>query len=139
MPYDDELTTDRDKIRALLGDTESTALLTDAHYDAVLSLYDFNGAVAFLANELAATYARKPGSVTLYGLSVSWRDRVATWLALAKAAINGSLTGATIVAPFIGGISITEKEVVLADTDRVANVFTKDLHGDEAKAIEECV
>ena len=60
-------------------------------------------------------------------------------LALAKAAINGSLTGPAIVGPFIGGISQEAKRAVDADTDRVANTFTRDLHGDEADAIEECV
>lgn len=132
MAYDPTLPGDRDKLRALLGDTGSTALLSDAHYDAVLTTYTtFNAALGFLANELAATFAQRPGSVTLpNGLSVAWRDRVATWLALAKAAISGSLTGPAVVAPYVGGISITDKRAVEDDTDRVPNAFTRDLHND---------
>lgn len=97
MSYDAELPTSRDKARALLGDTDTSAeLLTDAHYSAVLAWKDtFDLAVAFLAQELASKYAQQPGSVTLpSGLSVSWRDRVATWQALANS-MGGAATYTT--------------------------------------------
>ncbi len=85
MPYDDSLPTDLDRARALLGDTASTELLTDDHITAVLGLYAFNGAVAFMAEELATRFAQQPGSVALpSGLSVSWSARVSAWQALAK-------------------------------------------------------
>jgi hypothetical protein len=87
VSYDDSLSADLDKARALLGDTTNdaaTELVTDDHIDAALALYAFAGGVAFLASELAARFAQKPGSVSLPGgLSVSWADRVKTWLALA--------------------------------------------------------
>lgn len=93
MSYDETLGTDLDKARALLGDTSDdsdTELLTDDHIEAVLTLYAFNGGVAFLARELAARFAQKPGSVSLPGgLSVSWAERVKTWLALATQMQSG--------------------------------------------------
>lgn len=139
MSYDDELPTDKDKIRALVGDTGATELVTDAHINAVLAAYDsFNAALAFVANELAATFAQRPGSVTLpNGLSVSWRDRVSTWLALAKAAISGALTGPAIVAPYAGGLTISGKQAIDADTDRVPPAFTRDLHQEPVGTREE--
>lgn len=102
MSYDDTLPTDLDKARALLGDTASTELLTDDHIEAVLALYAFNGGVAFLAQELATRYAQKPGSVSLpSGLSVSWAERVKTWLALAQQMRAGGVVtgGAFAVQP----------------------------------------
>lgn len=105
MSYDDTLPADLDKARALLGDTSnnaSTELLTDDHIDAVLLLYAFNGGVAFLAQELATRFAQKPGNVSLpSGLSVSWADRVKTWLALATQMRAGGVVigGAFAVQP----------------------------------------
>lgn len=96
MSYDDTLPADLDKARALIGDTSNdsaTELVTDDHIDAVLALYPFNGAVAWLAEELATRFAQKPGSVTLPGgLSVSWSARVSAWQALAKQMRAGGVT-----------------------------------------------
>lgn len=130
MSYDDTLPTDLDKARALLGDTATTELLTDDHIEAVLALYSFNSSVAFLATELATRYAQKPGSVSANGKSVSWADRVRTWLALATQMRAGGVTGPPSVAPYAGGLSKTDKRTVEGDTDRVQPVFTKNLQGD---------
>ena len=88
MSYDPTSTDDRDLARGLLGDIdEASELRADAHYDAMLTLYGLNGAIAFIATSLAAQYARKPGSVRLpNGLSVSWPERVGMWRALAATA-----------------------------------------------------
>ena len=98
MSYDSSSTDDRDLARGLLGDIdEASELRADAHYDAMLTLYGLNGAIAFIASSLAAEYARKPDRVTLpNGLSVSWSSRVATWKALATTFQAGGLTPATL-------------------------------------------
>lgn len=84
MPYDPTSTAERDLARALLGDTEAVALLTDDHMDMILLEYGYSLGVAFMADELATRFARQPGSVRLpSGLSVSWPDRVAAWVRLA--------------------------------------------------------
>jgi hypothetical protein len=96
VSYSDTLETDLDKARALLGDTAAVELLTDDHIDAVLSLYEFGGGVAFLADELAIRYAQQPDRVTLpSGLSVAWSARVAAWRALAVQMRGAGVAGFT--------------------------------------------
>ena len=96
MSYDDTLSTSLDKARALLGDTSNdaaTELLTDDHIDAVLGLYAFNPAVAFMAEGLAARFAQKVSSVSLPGgLSAAWSERVKYWLGLADQMRKGGVT-----------------------------------------------
>lgn len=97
--YDDTLPTDKDKARSILGVTtvtsEATALVTDEHIDAVLTWQgSIDGAVSFLASELAARFAQLPSDVSLpSGLRVAWRERIATWLALAGRASTGGVSG----------------------------------------------
>jgi len=95
MSYDATSTSDRNLARGILGDIDTAdELRADAHYDAMITLLGLNGAVAFIATSLATEYAREPGSVTLpNGLSVSWRDRVARWAALAVTAGTIGVTG----------------------------------------------
>src|SRR6476661_5671709 len=94
MAYDDTLPTDLDKARFLLGDTSASELLTDDHIEAVLGLYPFNSAVAFMAEGLAARFAQNPSSVSLpSGLSVAWSERVKQWKALAQQMRDGGIVG----------------------------------------------
>jgi hypothetical protein len=94
VSYDPTLATDRDKVRALLGDTAATELLADEHIDAVLAWKnDFNTSVAFLAQELESHFATQPSSVSLpSGLSVSFARR--TWANLI-ATLGGAVSYAT--------------------------------------------
>lgn len=96
MSYSDTLDSTLDKVRALLGDTSndaSTELLTDDHIDAVLALYPFNSAVAFMAEGLAARFAQKVSSVSLPGgLAASWAERVKYWKGLAVQMRGGGVT-----------------------------------------------
>ncbi len=81
----------------MLGDTSNdagTELLTDDHIDAVLALYAYDTALAFMADELAVRFAQQPGSVSLpSGLSVSWAERVKEWRRIADNARGGALSG----------------------------------------------
>lgn len=96
MSYSDTLETNLDKARFLLGDTSNnpaTELLTDDHIDAVLSLYAFNPAVAFMAEGLAARFAQKVSSVSLPGgLSAAWAERIKNWKDLAAQMRAGGVT-----------------------------------------------
>lgn len=97
--FDPDLGLTRDKIRALLGDMGRPvptdpgpqvidgALRPDGFYDAAINQYDdWRLAGAFVARSLASQFAQQPDSVAVPGdVSVSWKDRVATWLAQAKA------------------------------------------------------
>ncbi len=95
MSFDDTLVTTLDRVRFLLGDTSNNAateLLTDDHIEAVLALYSYNSAVAFMAEGLAARFAQSPTSVSLpSGLSVAWSARVASWLGLAERMRSGGV------------------------------------------------
>lgn len=116
--YDDELPTDLDKARSALGATDvtsdTTALVTDEHIEAVLSWQGtLDGAIRFLAAELAARYAQKPTDVSLpSGLRVSWAKRIDTWLALAgKASPTGTATpgGTLTLVPLTYGADTTDE------------------------------
>lgn len=117
MSYDDTLPSDMDRARALLGDTTNdpaTELLTDDHIDAVLSLYAFNPAVAFMAEGLAARFAQKVSSVSLPGgLSASWSERVKYWLGLAEQMRKGGVTASgafSVAAPRADGYAAYQAE-----------------------------
>lgn len=118
--YDDELPTDLDKARAALGITDATsdttALVTDEHIEAVLTWQgSLDGAVSFLASELATRYAQKPTDVSLpSGLRVSWAKRIDTWLKLAERA---SPTG---IGTSGGGLSLVPLSYGTETTDEYA-------------------
>lgn len=79
--FDETLPTDKDRARAILGDTTMTdPLLTDAHISAVISLQGGLAAgVVFLAEELMARYARDPLRTTVEGVTVDYSANVALW------------------------------------------------------------
>jgi len=83
--YDEELPTDLDRARHLLGDTdvdpEENALRSDEHITAVLAAEgSVEAAVAFIADGLIAEFGQEPDTVRLAsGLSVSFRDRIDAW------------------------------------------------------------
>ena len=86
--YDPELPAALDRMRFLLGDTtvdpEEAALVPDETYGAFLTLLGEPLATATLAEGLAARFAQEPGSVSVGGKTISWADRVRTWLELAS-------------------------------------------------------
>lgn len=83
--YNDTLPTDRDAIRAMLGDTDVDALLlSDAHITAVLaSEGSATAAAAFLAEELAARFAHEPVRTTGEGVTIDYSGRIDAWYRLA--------------------------------------------------------
>lgn len=86
--YDPSLPTPRDRMREAVGDTDPTnPLRYDATYDALLTYWqDEPTATAKLARALAVQYGRQASSVSVPGgPSVSYSDRVKTWLDVAKA------------------------------------------------------
>ena len=83
--YSNTLTTPRDRVRYLLGDTDTTAQLEqDETVNAAIVLYGEALGTATLAEGLASRFARAPDTFGADGLSVSWRERVQTWLTLAS-------------------------------------------------------
>lgn len=113
--YNEALPIDRDKARSILGATDVTtaeaALISDEHIDAVLLWQGtLDGAVAFLASELAARYAQMPTSVSDSGTSVSWASRLTLWLSLVSrgggTGVGGGLSFVT--ASYADAVSVDE-------------------------------
>lgn len=99
MGYDPTLPTDKDYVRFVLGDTETVELLPDAQILAVLSTNTRNGSIAFLAQGLAARYARKPTSISSSGDSLVWAERVKYWLSLVASGGQAGASGAFSTTP----------------------------------------
>lgn len=99
------LPTAKDRMRFALGDVAVAAPLEqDETYAATLTLYGEELGTAVMAEALASRYAQKPDSLSDDSGSISWRERVKTWLALAtriraglssggSSAVAGSITG----------------------------------------------
>lgn len=79
--YDERLTTDRDRVRFALGDTdEADWLFADATIDAVLaSEGSVDAAVLYLARGLIARFAQEPVVISSNGETQDYRDRLKTW------------------------------------------------------------
>lgn len=121
--YDDTLPTAKDRIRAAVGDTDMTAALrTDEHIASVLALNvgDETAATADVAAGLAVEYAQRPDRISDDGTSISWGERVKTWLTLAEtsraAAVATTAASATITYFMRYGVAGTEDEY---DPDRI--------------------
>lgn len=127
--YDTALSTNKDKVRFMLGDTESgDALLSDEEISAQLTSEGTVRAAAIAcARALAARFARKAQQITDdIGASVRYGDRAQAYRDLAdELRRSGALLA---VAPFAGGISVAAKQAQVDDADRVAPAFTRDLH-----------
>lgn len=98
--WNDTLPTDRDRLRALIGDTAADAwLLSDSHLDAVLSLKgSLLAAVGFCCDELIARFAQQPVRTSSQGELIDFGERIAVWRqisAQAKAEVSaaGNATG----------------------------------------------
>lgn len=85
MSYDPTLPTEKDRLRQIVGDVSIPELRTDDEYEAVLSSYPFTYAVVVICESLASQYAVLPDEYDEQGrIRVSWRNRGASWLEIAK-------------------------------------------------------
>ena len=93
--YDETLSSDRDVIRATLGDTDmSRPLLSDEHIAAVQSRRTTVAAtIAALASELVTRFALQPVRWEADGLKVDYGERLSVWRQLATAQSGGVATG----------------------------------------------
>jgi len=94
--FDPTLATAADRLRRGLGDTVAPGLRSDEEYEATLIRYpDEALALAVMAEGLAVEYAQRPDSISDDGTTITWRERVKTWLALAKSARSLTVTTMT--------------------------------------------
>ena len=120
--YDDGMSSDKDRVRFLIGDTDSAdPILSDGE---VLYALDEEGGVraaaAFCCDAIAAKYARL-ADISEGQLSISYSQRYGHYTA--KATQLRSRV-AVLAPPTAGGISVAEKDAAEADTDRVVPAFT---------------
>lgn len=111
MSFDPLLTTDKDIIRDLLGDTDTAnELRTDAYINANLTrLGGLNAALVWVARSLIAEISQQPVKIRLSdGLSVDYSARIPHWQSLVTTygtvSQNGSY-GFSFDAPRIDGYS----------------------------------
>ena len=120
MAYDPTLADALSRVRAGVGDIDTTMLLPDATYTALLAQTDATEASATRAAAamLAAFYAAKPTDVSLpSGLRVAWAKRIEQWNRIAD-----GLAGAGVSAragAFSTALTRRDGYAVLADEDAV--------------------
>jgi hypothetical protein len=118
-----------DMVRFLIGDTGEPPMLTDEEIQAMLDLYGqdpFRAAVA-CAYSLAARYSGKADK-TVGDLSLTYSSVANGYRDLASQIKGQSGIASSARAPYCGGISISEKQAVESNTDRVRPSFTKKQH-----------
>lgn len=134
MSYDPTLSTDRDKVRLYLGDTDVTSeQVKDTEIDAMLLVYaDPMACAAAFADSLAARYARRVDT-TVDGLSVSWSQRASAFRDLAERLRNQVAGGVGAIGlPLVTGVSIGEMDAVTSNPDRPRAAFPDNLNDNPA-------
>lgn len=121
-------TTDRDRIRARIGDTDSSAaanqrLEDEEIADLVTTEGSFRAAASAAARSLAAKFLRLATEKTVGQLALVWQRRYEDLIALSKE-LKASLANAAV--PLAGGMSIDGKESDHDDDDLVQPAFTRD-------------
>ena len=120
-----ELSTSLAQVRLLIGDTdEATAQLSDEEIQFHISTSaGVHYAAARCCRSLAAKYGRQVDkSVGQFSLAAS--QKVKSYLLLA-ATLESQALSATAILPYAGGISVSDKETISLDTDRVKPAFAR--------------
>ena len=125
----DPSSSDRDSVRFLIGDTDSS--------DEQLSNEEINWILTqepntYLAGHMAAQiiagrYARLVDK-SVGDLRISYSQRQKTYFALAEALVQQAMSNSGLAAPYAGGISVSDKQLVESNTDRVQPSFKKGMH-----------
>lgn len=125
--YNSPFANDKDTVRYLVADTDSDdPLATDEEILWQLTqTATVSGAAVAVAEQIARKFARY-ATVRSQDTQVDWSAR-ATQYRQIVIDLREQLQSSDIV-PYAGGISISEKDTVEEDTDRVRPAFTVDLH-----------
>jgi hypothetical protein len=120
----------RDRVRFLIGDTDSSAPeMTDAEIDAMIEAAGNEpyAAAVSCAYALAAKYARKVDK-SIGDLSISWGKVAQGYRELVQQLRVQAAGAAGVLAPYAGGLSKSDKEGDQEDSDMVQPNFRIDLH-----------
>ncbi len=123
--FDPALSSMRDKIRLLLGDTDTeNALLQDATIDAALVDYSYRKAVILLAQSLIAIAGQQPSDYSESGgVTLRWADRVAGWRSVIELVRRGDIAA---LSDKIGEVAIGKTNVQQHGTNWPPNRFRSD-------------
>jgi len=130
--YNTNLTADKDKVRLLIGDTDTDdQQLSNEELVALISLTgSVTSAAIRAARALSAKYARQADK-WVGDLKILASQKSKAYSALAEELEDmGSTFGGsrTHQQPFAGGISVAAKAAIQADTDAITPSFTRGLH-----------
>lgn len=123
----------RDQIRLLIYDTDANdPLLADEEIDTIATLeagdvtapYNVFRVAAECARRVAGSFSRQ-GDQTDGTVRVAFSTRASDYRTLAKELYARSRRSG--FAPYAGGISVSDKQSVSDDTDRVRPFFTRDM------------
>lgn len=134
----DPATSVRDKVRFLVGDTDTTSQeMTDAEVDAMIAdaANEPYAAAIACAYALASKYARKVDK-SIGDLSISWGQVAKGYRDLVQQLRIQAAGAAGVLAPYAGGISVSDKEGDREDSDRVQPHFRTNLHDYEVPLSE---
>lgn len=130
--YDPALPTDKDQIRFLIGDTDSTSKQIEDEAITVFMTQAGDNlylAASRIARLLSTRFARM-NSVWVDSVRIDYAAKAKAYLDLSMelAGIGGS---SGLGAPFVGGVSISEMSGVASDTDRPPSSFTIGMGDDD--------
>jgi hypothetical protein len=123
--YDDAEASDKDKVRGLIGDVDTTdQLFSDAKITATLTAAgSVIGAAIQCAEGLAAKYARQV-THAVGAASINASDIAKQFESLAVR-LRKNLALSASALPYAGGLSVVDKEAKEAESDRLPPYFTR--------------
>lgn len=137
----DPASSNRDAVRFLVGDTDTTdQLVTDEEIAWLLSENsdDVYTAAADSARAIAASFARKATTKVVDDLRIEFMDRSARYYALAAQLTAEAQQRSQVAVPWGGGLSISERDSDDDDTDLPGPRFRRGqfAHSDHGTADE---
>lgn len=132
MTYDDALSANKDKVRWLIGDTSNSAateLQTDNEIAFALTQHgnQIYRAAAACARAIRGKFARQV-STSVGDVRVEAQQQFAHYTELAKSLERDGARYASAT-PWMGGVSVADKQSAEADTDRVPPAFSRSTGG----------
>lgn len=125
--YDPNLTTNRDKVRSLIGDIdERERLVPDETIAAYLTRFSDNVyyAAAAVCRSLAAWYSRR-SNMQIDGFRIDWSSRAKAFRDLALQLVQDASESdpGGLGTPYLGGVSLGTMDSIDDDDDRMPSIF----------------
>lgn len=118
---------DLDAVRFMIGDTDtSDQQLSDAEVNFLLASYSVTVSARIALRRIIAKYVRYVDK-SVGDLKISYSKRIDQYNGLLDQ-IDSEAVQEGILEPYAGGISISDKDAVEDNSDRVAPAFTRPMH-----------